>query len=575
MRNPFVDTLTGRQSAILAATKYDFDTVADLLADTTTIGYSGAKVIVAAGDYVTAQGFRYKVADSAASDHHITTAGGVKLYVAKGGVLHGEAFGMSSSKADTENAAILDVIMDYADPGSVVNVPNVQIDWASTTYNWSNNNSTILGADGEVVIGDVSINRATGSTGHIIFVNRKKNAEQTRVYVQPQETVLGQTGVVDDVVTSFTSFFDAYDAHGKEADTNPNWTGPHYRDGGVSCYAPSSPPGSASKVPYYAPAGHVGFNAKVGGNWWPFRPSAGLSVSQKPMVTAYELQPAVAKAGPTFAGGGVYPTDRWRPGKTYAVGDICHEYGRIYEVTVGGTSGQTPPLHDGVGGKRADAWDASILTTVGTLSGGFYVGTDGGGVVQYALIEQMYPTTMHKVLQLGPSLEETPMIGLGDSVQLTADMYIKSAQKLVAAKQNTDGSGFTNGAGLHADTAGAMFFGYGTNKGLQAKYNSTTNLYFNSVSVAYSEVVKPDGDTTVDVSGVNIVKFSDSVATNFSGFTGATQGQVIHLIFNNSNTTLVHNTSSLRIPGGANITPDSNDGYTVVMRSATLAQIMN
>lgn len=50
-------------------------TVADLLADT-TLAYTG----VSAGDVVEAGGYRYQVAASGASDHHVTTAGGVKLY---------------------------------------------------------------------------------------------------------------------------------------------------------------------------------------------------------------------------------------------------------------------------------------------------------------------------------------------------------------------------------------------------------------------------------------------------------------------------------------------------------------
>lgn len=58
----------------------DFETVALLLSDT-AMGYSSAPVIVVAGQRVTAQGFQYEVAASGASDNHVTTAGGVKLYV--------------------------------------------------------------------------------------------------------------------------------------------------------------------------------------------------------------------------------------------------------------------------------------------------------------------------------------------------------------------------------------------------------------------------------------------------------------------------------------------------------------
>jgi hypothetical protein len=56
-----------------------FTTVAALLAD------GGNYTIYAAGQIVEAGGFRYQVAASGASDQHVTTAGGVKLYVLMGG----------------------------------------------------------------------------------------------------------------------------------------------------------------------------------------------------------------------------------------------------------------------------------------------------------------------------------------------------------------------------------------------------------------------------------------------------------------------------------------------------------
>lgn len=58
-----------------------FATVASLLADT-VLSYTagGGHVVVGSGDIIQAQGFRYQVAASGASDHNLITAGGVKLY---------------------------------------------------------------------------------------------------------------------------------------------------------------------------------------------------------------------------------------------------------------------------------------------------------------------------------------------------------------------------------------------------------------------------------------------------------------------------------------------------------------
>lgn len=62
-----------------------FDTVADLLADTILSNApASGRVSVAPGKIVEAGGFRYHVAASSATDHHIETAGGVKLYVLPG-----------------------------------------------------------------------------------------------------------------------------------------------------------------------------------------------------------------------------------------------------------------------------------------------------------------------------------------------------------------------------------------------------------------------------------------------------------------------------------------------------------
>lgn len=63
-------------SALKAEAALSFDTVAALLADS-TLTYTTAP----AGTIVEAEGFRYAVAASAATDHHVATAGGVKLYV--------------------------------------------------------------------------------------------------------------------------------------------------------------------------------------------------------------------------------------------------------------------------------------------------------------------------------------------------------------------------------------------------------------------------------------------------------------------------------------------------------------
>lgn len=82
-----------------ARTELMFGNVAQLLADT-SMGYaSSAARVVAAGTKVQAAMHLYDVAASGASDHHVTTAGGVKLYVLPGddGVYPAPAFGSTQA----------------------------------------------------------------------------------------------------------------------------------------------------------------------------------------------------------------------------------------------------------------------------------------------------------------------------------------------------------------------------------------------------------------------------------------------------------------------------------------------
>lgn len=73
-----------------------FPTVAALLADT-SLAYSAGlnKIVTASNEIVEAGGYRYQIASAVASDHDVTTAGGVKLYALPNadGSLHDVQFG--------------------------------------------------------------------------------------------------------------------------------------------------------------------------------------------------------------------------------------------------------------------------------------------------------------------------------------------------------------------------------------------------------------------------------------------------------------------------------------------------
>lgn len=100
-----------------------FSDVASLLADT-ALGYSQpAPNQVVAGNIITARGFRYEVAASGATDEHITTAGGVKLYVVTDdGGFNVKAFGAmgDGTTDDTDAFALASSVITAADGGKLV-----------------------------------------------------------------------------------------------------------------------------------------------------------------------------------------------------------------------------------------------------------------------------------------------------------------------------------------------------------------------------------------------------------------------------------------------------------------------
>lgn len=86
----------GYAALLGGAVAVNYSTVALLLADI-ALGYtgSGAARIVNVGEIVGAEGFRYQVAASGATTHHVTTTGGVKLFVlpSQDGSFNVRAFG--------------------------------------------------------------------------------------------------------------------------------------------------------------------------------------------------------------------------------------------------------------------------------------------------------------------------------------------------------------------------------------------------------------------------------------------------------------------------------------------------
>lgn len=113
----------GGSAAGIDGFKFDFDTVALLIADTVR-AYSNTT----AGDYIRtrAEGFSYLVAASGASDHHVTTGGGLKLYAV--GLVNLDQI-ISSSATETQTTAALQKVVDQ---GGLVSIPACEVRTNST-----------------------------------------------------------------------------------------------------------------------------------------------------------------------------------------------------------------------------------------------------------------------------------------------------------------------------------------------------------------------------------------------------------------------------------------------------------
>lgn len=137
---------------------WEFDTVALLVADTART-YSNTTV----GDYIRiiAEGFAYLVAASGASDHQLTTAGGLKLYVVESdvGVANAAAFG--SARDDVTIQAAIDYTTARTNGGTVF-IPEIS---GST---WLLNNELVWKPKVSIVAAPRAIIRANAAMDALV-----------------------------------------------------------------------------------------------------------------------------------------------------------------------------------------------------------------------------------------------------------------------------------------------------------------------------------------------------------------------------------------------------------------------
>jgi len=100
--------------------------------------------------------------------------------------------------------------------------------------------------------------------------------------------------------------------------------------------------------------------------------------------------------------------------------------------------------------------------------------------------------------------------------------------------------------------------------GLTSTYNSTgitTNGTISSGHV-YRAGTYTNGATTPSVLGVSLMVITNSGATTITNFTNAVSGQILTLIFTDSNTTVARNNAYLSL--GLNFTSTASDTLTLI-----------
>lgn len=183
-----------------------FDYVSTLLADNNdVIGYVGssADFEVDAGDIIEAQGFRYEVAASGATDAHVETAGGVKLYALVGpdGYINVVALGADKTGAVSSQTAFETAIANFGcvtgDPGTY-RVSNTFITGNAKYIDFPGSHQTFIQLDPSFPVVDKTPLFALNPE----FDNPENNNYQIDAFRLSGVTIVGNAEIVDGIAVS-------------------------------------------------------------------------------------------------------------------------------------------------------------------------------------------------------------------------------------------------------------------------------------------------------------------------------------------------------------------------------------
>jgi hypothetical protein len=229
----------------------------------------------------------------------------------------------------------------------------------------------------------------------------------------------------------------------------------------------------------------------------------------------------------------------WAAGQAISGAGVYRLYNAQHYVSTGaGTTGATPPTHttgtvtDGaVSWTWIDSGDRSVFNF--RQDGRVLLGIGTYGV-----------TWRHKVSDVDPAgtfewegeatgaskLAQMKLIPTGAAGAVSPQPFLRAEDgvglRIMASDSSTDIARFSDTGGLVTKETGSIF-----------TENAATG-------------------TTPSVAGVGTLLVNNGGATNITALSGASDGQIVHLVFQNANSTMV-SSATLLMAGSANVTPSA------------------
>lgn len=214
----------------------------------------------------------------------------------------------------------------------------------------------------------------------------------------------------------------------------------------------------------------------------------------------------------------------------------------------------------------------------GSTNGGqLNINADGGAQIIMDSVGSKFSIGNVAVGNITPNLKLDVLTGTSHS----AIAQFSGSVQGRGLKISTFSTGTTDaGVLLDAQTTSQPVLAFGTNATECMRVSATQNLLIGTTTdagqklqvagmlnsgISYRSSTYTAGDTTPSVVGISFLDISNSSSTSITNFTGAIEGQVLTLYFNDSNTTVTRTNAYLS--GGVNFVSTAYDILTLIYKA--------